>query len=151
MIIRTGITSFYSKKPLPEFEFSEFKRIAYECAVSSGYKVTKLIESGVTPNFHTAVLTLADDQIHMLGHSNFPVIAFAEPKEEYICELVFRDVPEISDSLQRMYPELQIATSTELAATIRKADLELLDRAEIEQVKYWEPATIGELAFNWWD
>jgi hypothetical protein len=32
MIVRTGITSFYWRKKLPEFPFDDFKRIVYAIA-----------------------------------------------------------------------------------------------------------------------
>jgi hypothetical protein len=50
-----------------------------------------------------------------------------------------------------LFPHVTIATLEELSRPIAKTDLDQLDRAEIEQVKYWKPHTIGELAFNWWD
>jgi hypothetical protein len=50
-----------------------------------------------------------------------------------------------------MYPEITIASTAELAIEIQESDLRMLDRVELEQVKYWKPRTIGELAFNWWD
>ena len=57
----------------------------------------------------------------------------------------------IAKLLEEIFPNVIVARLDELSRTITKSDLSLLDRAEIEQVKYWKPATIGELAFNWWD
>ena len=151
MIVRVGITSFYSRNVLPEFLFDDFKRIAYACAIPCGYTVAALFERGVTPNFHTAVLESDNDRVHLLGHSTYPIFAFAEPREDHSCQLVFRDQPLISEALQRLYPDVEVASLEELSSPISKSDLEKLDRAEIEQVKYWQPTTIGELAFNWWD
>jgi hypothetical protein len=151
MIVRTGITSFYGRNKLPEFPFAEFKRIAYACAIPCGYSVARLLERGATPNFHTATLEGPDESVDLLGHSTFPIIAFAEPREEYSCELKFRDVVPISSLLNQMFPDVSVATLDELARPIGKTDLDQLDRAEMEQVKYWKPYTIGELAFNWWD
>jgi len=151
MIVRTGITSFYLRKKLPEFLFDDFKRIAYACAIPCGYSVTALFERGVTPNFHTAVLESRTDRVHLLGHSTYPIFAFADPREEYSCELSFRDLAVVAESLERMFPDVTIATVAELSRHITTTDLKMLDRAEMEQVKYWKPATIGQLAFNWWD
>jgi hypothetical protein len=151
MIVRTGITSFYSRSKLPEFPFAEFKRMAYACAIPCGYNVTGLLQRGVTPNFHTATLESPNECVQMLGHSTFPIFAFTEPREEYSCELTFRDVATIARLLIQMFPDVTIATLEDLSRPIVKTDLDQLDRAEIEQVKYWKPQTIGELAFNWWD
>jgi hypothetical protein len=151
MIVQTGITSFYGRNKLPEFPFAEFKRMAYACAIPCGYSITRLLERGVTPNFHTAKLESPGKSVDLLGHSTFPIFAFAEPREEYSCELTFLDVPTIASLLTQLFPSVIIATLEELSRPLAKTDLDQLDRAEIEQVKYWKPHTIGELAFNWWD
>ncbi|WP_145058448.1 hypothetical protein [Adhaeretor mobilis] len=131
--------------------FDDFKRIAYGCATPCGYAVTALTERGLTPNFHTAALENGNDRVHLLGHSSYRIIAFANPREDYSCELSFRDLPVIAEALRQMFPDVTIATVEELSRPVTKTELELLDRAEIEQVKYWKPVTVGELAFNWWD
>jgi hypothetical protein len=110
-----------------------------------------MLERGVTPNFHTATLESPNDLVQLLGHSTFPIFAFTEPREVYSCELKFRDVPIIANLLNQMFPDVIIATLEELSKPIAKTDLAQLDRAEIAQVNYWKPQTIGELAFNWWD
>ena len=125
--------------------------MALACATRSGFSVADLIERGITPNFHTAVLENGNDRLHMLGHSTYPIIAFAEPRESYSCVLVFRDARSIAESLLEMFPDVIIATTAELSKPITNTDLDKLNRAEIEQVKYWKPSTVGELAFNWWD
>lgn len=151
MIVRVGITSLYSRKRLPEFSFDDFKRMAYGCAIPCAYTVAALLERGVTPNFHTAVLENQNCRVHLLGHSTYPIFAFAEPREVHSCQLVFRDELQISEVLKQSYPHVEVATLEELSSPISKSDLEKLDRAEIDQIKYWKPSTIGELAFNWWD
>ena len=151
MIVRTGITSFYWRKKLPEFPFDDFKRIVYACAARLDFLVTDIHECDITPNFHDAILNGNGDRVHVLGHSNFPIFAFAEPREEYSYELVFRDMDSVFNLLEEMFPNVTVAKLDELSRQITDYDLSQLDRAELEQVKYWKPATIGQLVFNWWD
>lgn len=151
MIVRTGITSFYYRRKLPEYPFDDFKQIVYACAARGGFAVTELRERDVTPNFHFAILEAGGDCFHVLGHSNFPIFAFTEHREHYSCLLVFRDMDSIAKLLEEMFPDVIVARLDELARPITKSDLSVLDSAELEQVKYWKPVTIGELAFNWWD
>ncbi len=151
MIVRTGITSFYWRKKLPEFPFDDFKRIVYACAARLDFLITDVRERDITPNFHDAILNGNGERVHVLGHSNFPIFAFAEPREDYSCELVFRDMDSVSNLLEEMFPYVAVAKLEELSRQITDYDLSQLDRAELEQVKYWKPATIGQLVFNWWD
>jgi hypothetical protein len=39
----------------------------------------------------------------------------------------------------------------ELSTPLATADTSELTEAELEQVRYWRPSTVGELMFNWWD
>ncbi|MBM2622102.1 hypothetical protein JIG36_42025 [Actinoplanes sp. LDG1-06] len=46
---------------------------------------------------------------------------------------------------------LRVLTPAELDTDITRADLTSLGRDELTQVRYWQPATVGELLFNRWD
>jgi hypothetical protein len=151
-IVRNGITGFFWRETPPEFPFIGFKQIVFGCATRSGFAVANIIERGVTPNFHTAVLDNSRERLLMLGHSTYPIIAFAQPHEsDYACSLVFRDAKVIADSIAEMFPDAIVATAAELSKSIATSDLARLNPAEIEQFNYWKPTTVGELAFNWWD
>ncbi|MDQ1015766.1 hypothetical protein [Streptomyces afghaniensis] len=39
----------------------------------------------------------------------------------------------------------------ELSTPLAAADTSGLAEAELEQVRYGRPSTVGELMFNWWD
>jgi hypothetical protein len=154
MIVRKGITSFFVHRDIPEFHFDCFHQIVISFAKPMGFEVVEMTERGVTPNFHIATLTRQksrqDETISILGHASFPIIAFAEPLLE-TCEIRFRDAFPIAARINDLFPHVTIATCEELSRKIEKSDLELLDRVEREQIKFWKPQTIGELAFNWWD
>lgn len=153
MILRKGITSFFVHRDIPEFRFGCFHQIVISFAKPMGYEIVEMKERGVTPNFHLATLkrqkSREDDTISILGHASFPIIAFAEPL--VTCEIRFRNAFAIASRINVLFPEMTIATCEELSRKIEKSDLEQLDRIEREQIKYWKPQTIGELAFNWWD
>jgi hypothetical protein len=153
MIVRKGITSFFVHRDIPEFRFDCFHKIVTSFSKPMGYEIVEMKERGVTPNFHIATLkrqkSRQDETISILGHASFSIIAFAEPLET--CEIRFRDAFSIATRINVVFPNVTIATCEELSRKIEKSDLEQLDRIEREQIKYWKPQTIGELAFNWWD
>ena len=153
MIVRKGITSFFVHRDIPEFRFDCFHKIVTSFSKPMGYEIVEMKERGVTPNFHIATLkrqkSRQDETISILGHAPFSIIAFAEPLET--CEIRFRDAFSIATRINVVFPNVTIATCEELSRKIEKSDLEQLDRIEREQIKYWKPQTIGELAFNWWD
>jgi hypothetical protein len=154
MILKRGITSFFNwddRGPIPKFGVAEFKSIVYAVATPLGYAVQGVSERGVTPNFHSALLTNGDTPISILGHSTYPIFAFSEPLDLHSCEIRFVDSAPLTQQLVALFPNVAVATTAELVRNLTDIDLESLDAAEREQVKYWQPKTVGNAAFNWWD
>ena len=154
MIVRRGITSFFNwddRGPIPEFGIAEFKSIVYAVATPLGYTVSDISERDVTPNFHSALLTKGDTAVSILGHSTYPIFAFSEPLNLNSCEIRFVDSGPLTQQLADLFPNVAIATTAELDRNLTDTDLALLDTVERDQVKYWQPQTLGNAAFNWWD
>ena len=154
MIVRRGITSFFNgddRGPISEFGIAEFKSIVYAVASPLGYAVSDVAERGVTPNFHSALLTNGDTKISILGHSTYPIFAFSEPLDLHSCEIRFIDSDPLTQQLAALFPNIAIVTTAELDRKLTVSDLALLDAVEREQIEYWQPQTVGNVAFNWWD
>ena len=152
MIMRTGITGFFeSGQRIPIFAFSDFKRIVNNVVAGLGFDVSVYLESSVTTSFHAAVFeTDSEPYTVVLGHSNYPIIAFSNPSILLGKPPDFVDHPSIAEKLGRLFPDVTIAESKELERRIEKSDINCLDPVEVVQVKYWQPKTIGETVFNWW-
>ena len=154
MLLKRGITSFFNWDDwgtIPEFAYAEFKRVVYGVADPLCLAVSELNERGVTPNFHSARLDGANAAITILGHSTYPIFAFAEPIEFKSCHLCFVDHEPLSRVIETSFPGTSIATAGELNRQLAETDLTKLDASELEQIEYWKPKTVGEVAFNWWD
>lgn len=154
MLLRRGITGFYKwddRHDMPEFTFAEFKRIAFAVAAEQRLVVSQLIEGRVTPNFHSVQLDNSEISIRMIGHSTYPLIAFAEPANTDATPMRFVDCPPIGNTIQNLFPVVTIAATHELTRGLTDSDTVLLDVVEREQIEYWKPITIGDVVFNWWD
>jgi hypothetical protein len=154
MILRRGITSFFNWddcRTIPEFSFAEFRRVVHGMADSLRLAVSELKERGVTPNFHSARLNGSEVVITIVGHSTYPIFAFSVPPGPSECKLRFIDCPQIATELTRLFPDLLIAPAEELNRQPTKSDLGMLDAQELDQIKYSQPQSVGEIAFNWWD
>jgi hypothetical protein len=64
--------------------------------------------------------------------------------------LTFVDHPDLAAALTDG-SNLQVLTAEQLNAPLSPADLADLGPAERKQIAYWQPNTIGELLFNFWD
>ncbi|GIH61835.1 hypothetical protein Msi02_26520 [Microbispora siamensis] len=51
----------------------------------------------------------------------------------------------------RRRPSVRLLTRRELDTPLRSYDLSDLDEAELRQIAYWQPGTLGELLFHHWD
>ena len=154
MILQRGITGFSDRGQhgtMPKFSLAEFKRIVFAAARPLKYGVSDIVESGVTPNFHSALLTTPETAVSVIGHSTYPVFAVSEPLQTYLCELSFADCEALSREIEAMFPSITFATADELNCKPTESNLVNLDKSELEQLTYWKPQTIGEVVFNWWD
>jgi hypothetical protein len=121
-----------------------FKMIIYEVARQIGAKVVALHLPDVTPNFRVAELQSATKHFYVLC-SNTDTWAFSRFFEPHTCRLEFEDVPEAADVLRSMFGKEPMS----------KSDLEAPFRGQPDlsgdDIKYWKPATRGDVLFNWWD
>ncbi len=154
MILKRGITGFLDRhhsEAMPEFTFVDFKGVVYAVAAPLHLNVTNVTERGITPNFHFANLAGREISVSILGHSIFPICAFAEPAPASLQDIRFVDCPDIARSITDMFPYVATPTAEELNRKQTDSDLRVLGAAERDQIQYWKPQTVGELAFNWWD
>lgn len=154
MVLRPGITSIFEsheRGSLPKYSIADFRRLVYTVAASQDWRVASIAAAGITPNFHFAKLESPHRSIFILGHSNYPIVAFAKQVNDVDQRLQFVDESEISSEISRLFPDVAIANGADLNRSITEDDLAQLAPTELRQVKCWKPCTIGQLAFNWWD
>ena len=66
------------------------------------------------------------------------------------CKPVFEDSPALAVAMFEAWP-CHTASVEELLRTPSADDLAALSEADLEQVRHWNPKTLGEIVFNWWD
>jgi hypothetical protein len=71
-------------------------------------------------------------------------VAFAASREDFI----FLDVPVLATKYNDYYTVL---TKEYLDTPISLKHLSTLSKAELKQISYWKPLTVGEVIFNHWD
>ena len=150
MKLPRGVTGFIRGESPTMISFRAFKTLVYQAASHLGARVDGMTESGVTPNFHAAVITVGEEQVQVLCNATCPIFALSEPSSDGCRTLVFIDRASIAESLVRFGAPTVLTTSC-LSPHLETADLAALDQSELDQLKYWKPQTIGEVVFNWWD
>lgn len=148
-----GATGFGGSGPVPETDRRVFSAMCHQAARAVGGSVGLITRPGVTPNFHSAVISWDGNQVRLLGHQYVPLLATAMPCPDPGTTLItFVEDPVIRAALDLSpWPACRLLTLEELRTPLSLADCSALDRAEREQARYWNPATAGELIFNYWD
>ena len=115
-----------------------------------GATVTGVIPAGVTPNFHTIAVTADRRDLEVLRHTVVPVIAFARPRPDEDLTITFIEHPALGAAITGL-TDVHVCTAAELDTSLSRADLSALGPAEHDQIRYWQPATVGAVLFNFWD
>lgn len=156
MILSNGISGFNAKEEasLLKVDRKEFKSICYciSTTLSNG-KLVEIREHSSAANFYQASFSIQDTVTHVLLNAHYPIIAIASHVAPF--SIAFIDSPQLSKEFSKYYT---VICSNELNEPLRYSgggflldnDNEL-DISEIEQVRYWKPKTVGEIAFNFWD
>lgn len=140
----------HGDEPLPRVDVRAFRGASYEAARSIGATVDDVTSDGVTSSFHTALITAAGVRSAVLCHEVLPVVAFtASPPQAGAPPVDFVSPPAWAAAFERV--GFRLLDVGELSTPLGSADIGELAEAELEQVRYWRPGTVGELMFNWWD
>ncbi len=74
----------------------------------------------------------------------------SQPIAKHETAINFVDAPALAEEF-RGFDCYDILSASELMQRVTKETLSELSDAEMNQVKYWKPKTIGEFIFNFWD
>ena len=147
-----GYTGFWDhgSAPLPTTDARAFAQLCFETARRLGGKVEKISPPDVTPNFHTGTIVGDDYRLAILCHRHLPLLALATAPADEVGAVTFVDHPDARTILTSQ-PLFRLLNLDELHTSLDLVDLSALATAELDQISHWEPHTVGELLFNYWD
>lgn len=150
--VARGATGFWGQgdDPLGQVDVVAFKTACHAVARSIRATVGEVTPAGVTPSFHTVLIIAPGIRSTVLCHAVLPVVAFvASPPRAGAPLADFTSPPAWADTFE--LDGFRLLDVEELSMPLAAADTSELAEAELEQVRYWRPSTVGELMFNWWD
>jgi hypothetical protein len=149
MKLHKGITGFHNSKDNkpPKIDGKQFKRVCAATVIRSGGKLLEFREPQYPLNFYEAEVKVFNKQFSILLNEHYPYIAFASVVE--FGKIKFINAPELISQLSPFYKVLSVKELNEPLNI--KSDSINLNSAELEQISYWKPKTIGEVIFNFWD
>ena len=147
MILSRGITGFWSVNtaPLPLLDEKAFCQMCYSIALENGGTVTELDTDTYPRNFYSAKLSRYDQSVFLLQNIHYPYITFAQ--RDAASRFVLISPP---DWLQLWDGPVWVLSPNELNQDWHGLCGEMSPE-ELEQIRYWNPQTVGEIVFNTWD
>jgi hypothetical protein len=131
-----------------------FRRACYEAARrTSGELAEFRISDEPTPNFHQAIIAHPDGNVAVVCVRDTPLLALAVPRvidftpARDAGPLTFVDRPDLAAALEAT-PGFRLLTATELNGPIDTAKWPRINRYDM---RFWQPRTLGEALFNYWD
>ena len=144
MFLIKGITGFYHvRRGKPQnVDMSFFKKACY-IMDSAGFSVITVYCPEIA-SYYEAQIAVGDELVSMLMNKYYPVIGFCKNGSDG--KKIFIDLP--GENLSEF--GYKVTSAAELNAEFNNFDHDL-DAAELEQIKYWKPQSVGEIVFNEWD
>lgn len=156
MVLRQGISGFRHAKDasLPTCDVSAFRTDCFAAARCAGGRVRQSDRGrdAVATNFTFEILDLSAGPVAVLLNLHFPVIALAvaPPGTGHGGPIKFVD-HDVLAGLLSAAGNYDVLSRAELERALTQRDVQLLSPVEIEQVRYWKPARVGDVVFNFWD
>ena len=147
MILPRGITGFGSINTNPPLFLDEkaFRRMCHALARENGGAVTEVDTDTAVRNFYSAKLSRYDQFVFVLQNIHYPYAAFAQ--RDASGRFVLTQQPEW---LQLPEGSVRFLSPSELTRDWHDLCGELAPE-DLEQIRYWNPQTVGEIVFNTWD
>ncbi|WP_331722879.1 hypothetical protein [Nocardia sp. NBC_00511] len=148
-----GVTGFWTagQAAPPDIDQREFRGVCDRAARLTGGRAAGQPSVGPARSFVAVSIVYPDRARTVLCNLHWPFIAIAEPTSpDDEATFVFMDDPHLAATISRI-SRYRALTRAELATPLAKCDLSELDDAELAQVRYWKPETVGDTLFNCWD
>lgn len=147
MILPRGITGFGSINTDPPLFLDEkaFCRMCHALAQENGGAVTEVDTDTAIRNFYSAKVSRYDQSVFLLQNIHYPYAAFAQ--RDASGRFVLTQQPEW---IRLPESPVQFLRFDELNQDWRSLRGELSPE-ELDQIRYWNPQTVGEIIFNTWD
>ena len=147
MILSRGITGFWRMNTAPPLFLDKkaFCQMCHALARENGGTVTELDTDTYPRNFYSAKLSRYDQSVFLLQNIHAPYAAFAQ--RDASGRFVLTQQPEW---IRLPESPVQFLRFDELNQDWRSLRGELSPE-ELEQIRYWNPQTAGEIIFNTWN
>jgi hypothetical protein len=135
-------------------DLKAFRRVCYEAARQTRGEVTEFrISNDSTPNFHQGIITYPGQTVAVVCVRDTPLLTVALPRVIEFAPmresgpLTFVDIPDLTATLADA-PGFRLLSAMELNGPVDTAKWPRIGRRDLRS---WQPRSLGEALFNYWD
>jgi hypothetical protein len=157
LLLPNGISGFYnSKDNEPHFlKRNDVRREFYSAVNKLGGKIVNFKDVEYPQSFFEGEFKIKGKHIYALFNGQYPFMALASKVDYFNIEFI--DEPDLSRAFTKYFRVLSVnELNTPLLVKQYEGKIKVLNKnqlntAELDQILFWEPKTIGEVIFNFWD
>ena len=151
-VLPSGVTGFRQNHDilLPLCDIPRFKGHVFVASGAVGGRVLSFREPGADRNYAEAVIETPDGIIAVLLNRHYPIIAFASLAGDGEMVRRFVEAHDLTAAFEDL-SEYQLLPRSVAEEPINPEVFRSLEPAELAQIAYWQPDTVGEVIFNSWD
>lgn len=144
MLLEKGITGFFDIDvcPLGENNYRAFKQACYSFCMN--FWNLKNVCNPDNTNYFYAHLTFNGQNLYILLNRYYPIIAFTN--DLAMNQKTFVDISEDIN----VFVNYDIIKADVLNSPFTYSEHNL-SKAELKQISYWNPTSVGNIIFNEWD
>jgi hypothetical protein len=155
MQLQKGVTGFYDRGEAapPIVDTKAFAAGCHDAMRSIGGHVLKIkVDSfELFRNYFRIDVQLANGTVRQIVCNKYhPLLAIALEAEDGEAYPRFVDEPNLATALSA-WGEFEVLSAETLGAVPDRINTALLGKAELKQVRYWKPKSVGQILFNHWD
>ena len=157
MELPTGITGFSRRKSTElESDLRTFQECSYTAAYLTGSRIAStelpanypLNYARVTFEFFSR--GVVSERLCVLLNNTYPYVAFVTPMPSGDTTTHFIDHQRLAEAY-RSFNRYTVLGATKAQTPLELSDYQNLHKVELRQIQYWQPKTVGEVIFNFWD
>jgi hypothetical protein len=151
VLLPEGVTGFLPRAhgPGKGVDLREVTALAHLAARLSGGRVATASAASVTPNFHSAMIITGDRPSWIIVNQIHPLVAAATSIS--MGTMSFIDGTQHLKQAVALTPPFRLLSALELSLPVTEHDLVNLSPVEKAQIRYWQPESVGDMIFNYWD
>ena len=148
-LLPPGITGFFDEpSDLPRVDPKLFKAACHVAARDMHVSVRMIDEEGRVTSYLSAVLDSGDASIAVLCNRVHPYLGFVQGEA---LPIVAHGPAFLSYNGSSDWIGFSLLDAAFLNADLTSEMLGALAPCELRQIRYWKPARVGDVIFNFWD